>query len=130
MGERGRPCGRGGGERRRRRLSGTRRRARERRGEGYGEEIRESERVRGAAWRREGVGEAATAKQEVAGVGARASRLCLLAEEEEDKGGGGLGLTGGLHRGGWASTGERQVIPVSSLYFSVFLFPVVCFNLV
>ena len=89
------------------------------RAEGIGTEgeIRESERVRGAAWRREGVGEAATAKQEVAGVGARASRLCLLAEEEEDKGGGGLGRTGGLHRGGWASTGERQVIPFSFLIF-------------
>ena len=44
---------------------------------------------RGSAWRREGVGEAATAKQEVAGaLRARATpRLCLLAEEEEDKGG-------------------------------------------
>ena len=34
-------------------------------------------------------------------------------------GGGGLGLTGGLHRGGWASTGERQVSGLLSL-FSLF----------
>ena len=55
--------------------------------------------ARAAPWRREGVGEAATAKQEVAGaLRARAMpRLCLLAEEEEDKEGGGLGrLEGGL----------------------------------
>ena len=53
--------------------------------------------ARASTWRREGVGEAATAKQEVAGaLRARATpRLCLLAEEEEDKGeGGGLGLAG------------------------------------
>ena len=45
--------------------------------------------VEASPWRREGVGEAATAKQEVAGaLRARATpRLCLLAEEEEDKGG-------------------------------------------
>ena len=48
----------------------------------------------------EGGREAATAKQEVAGaLRARATpRLCLLAEEEEDKEGGGLGRLGG----GWA----------------------------
>ena len=45
----------------------------------------------------EGGREAATAKQEVAGaLRARATpRLCLLAEEEEDKGEGGLGRLGG-----------------------------------
>ena len=64
---------------------------------------REREAVEGveaSPWRREGVGEAATAKQEVAGaLRARATpRLCLLAEEEEDKEGGGLGRLGG----GWA----------------------------
>ena len=54
--------------------------------------------VEASPWRREGVGEAATAKQEVAGVlRERATpRLCLLAEEEEDKEGGGLGRLGGL----------------------------------
>ena len=59
--------------------------------------------VEASPWRREGVGEAATAKQEVAGaLRARATpRLCLLAEEEEDKGEGGLGRLGG----NWAGSG-------------------------
>ena len=63
-----------------------------------GSKPRESERAGGGCmaspWRREGVGETATAKQEVAGaLRARATpRLCLLAEEEEDKGGKGGGL--------------------------------------
>ena len=54
--------------------------------------------VEASPWRREGVGEAATAKQEVAGaLRARATpRLCLLAEEEEDKGGRWAGPAGGL----------------------------------
>ena len=59
--------------------------------------------ARASPWRREGVGEAATAKQEVAGVDAchASPLLVLLAEEEEDKGGG-----GGLGRlGNWASSG-------------------------
>ena len=56
--------------------------------------------VEASPWRREGVGEAATAKQEVASglSGARHASplLVLLAEEEEDKGGGGgLGRLGG-----------------------------------
>ena len=58
--------------------------------------------VEASPWRREGVGEAATAKQEVAGaLRARATpRLCLLAEEEEDKGGkvGWAALVGELGR--------------------------------
>ena len=55
--------------------------------------------VEASPWRREGVGEAATAKQEVAGaLRARATpRLCLLAEEEEDKG-----------EVGWAGWGAAQ----------------------
>ena len=55
--------------------------------------------VEASPWRREGVGEAATAKQEVAGaLRARATpRLCLLAEEEEDKGG---------KEVGWAALGR------------------------
>ena len=59
--------------------------------------------VEASPWRREGVGEAATAKQEVAGaLRARATpRLCLLAEEEEDKGEGGLGRLGELGRLWW-----------------------------
>ena len=60
--------------------------------------------ARASPWRREGVGETATAKQEVAGaLRARATpRLCLLAEEEEDKGG---------KEVGWAALGRcwRQV---------------------
>ena len=72
---------------------------RERERDELGERVRSRER-RGkregawpSPWRREGVGEAATAKQEVVGaLRARATpRLCLLAEEEEDKGEGGLG---------------------------------------
>ena len=61
-----------------------------RRGNGVQGERGEVQGARAAPWRREGVGEAATAKQEVAGaLRARATpRLCLLAEEEEDKGGG------------------------------------------
>ena len=69
-------------------------------GNGVQGERGEVQGARAAPWRREGVGEAATAKQEVAGaLRARATpRLCLLAEEEEDKEGGGLGRLGGLGR--------------------------------
>ena len=53
---------------------------------------------RPSSWRREGVGEAATAKQEVAGVGARASSTQLLRalarEEDRRRGPGGLGRWG------------------------------------
>ena len=68
-----------------------------RRGNGVQGERGEVQGARAAPWRRGGVGEAATAKQEVAGaLRARAMpRLCLLAEEEEDKEGGGLGRLGG-----------------------------------
>ena len=93
-------------------------------GNGVQGERGEVQGARAAPWRREGVGEAATAKQEVAGaLRARATpRLCLLAEEEEDKGGGGLGRLGG-----WpAGPGKwRQVIPFSLCLFliiSVFYF--------
>ena len=43
--------------------------------------------VEASPWRREGVGEAATAKQEVAGIGARASSTQLLRAlaREEDR---------------------------------------------
>ena len=62
-------------------------------------------RLRAAAWRLHAwigsKGEASSAKQEVAGaLRARATpRLCLLAEEEEDKEGGGLGRLGGAGPG-------------------------------
>ena len=57
-------------------------------GNGVQGERGEVQGARASPWHREGVGEAATAKQEVAGaLRARATpRLCLLAEEEEDKG--------------------------------------------
>ena len=79
--------GHGYGERRSQVRSVTR--GRESRGGGGGPEREGRSRgSRASPWRREGVGEAATAKQEVAGaLRARATpRLCLLAEEEEDKG--------------------------------------------
>ena len=90
--------------------------------------------ARAAPWRHEGVGEAATAKQEVAsGLSARATpRLCLLAEED-DRGGtpGGRGRTGAGPAG---LPGERQVRFLSSLLF-LFLFLFIyfvlcCFSLV
>ena len=57
-------------------------------GNGVQEKRGEVQGVESSPWRREGVGEAATAKQEVAGaLRARATpRLCLLAEED-DRGG-------------------------------------------
>ena len=65
-------------------------------GNGVQGERGEVQGARAAPWCREGVGEAATAKQEVAGaLRARATpRLCLLAEEEEDKGGEEVGWAG------------------------------------
>ena len=76
-----------------------------RRGNGVQGERGEVQGARAAPWRREGVGEAATAKQEVAGaLRARATpRLCLLAEEEEDKGGE-VGWPGG-RAASWAGWG-------------------------
>ena len=53
-------------------------------GNGVQGERGEVQGARAAPWRREGVGEAATAKQEVAGVGARASSTQLLRGEGED----------------------------------------------
>ena len=98
---RGRTCGRGGSSRRRR-LHSVVAREGARGGEKLGERMRG---VQGVAWpspwRRKGVGEAATAKQEVAGaLRARATpRLCLLAEEEEDKGGEEVGWAGQMELG-------------------------------
>ena len=92
--------GHGYGERRSQVRSVTR--GRESRGGGGGpERERRSRGSRASPWRREGVGEAATAKQEVAGaLRARATpRLCLLAEEEEDKGGKEVGLAGQMELG-------------------------------
>ena len=92
--------GHGYGERRSQVRSVTR--GRENRGGGGGpERERRSRGSRPAPWRRVGVGEAATAKQEVAGaLRARATpRLCLLAEEEEDKGGRWAGQVAGLLAG-------------------------------
>ena len=70
----------------------------------------------------EGGREAATAKQEVAGaLRARATpRLCLLAEEEEDKGGkvGWAALVGELGRLQVSGPGGLQVMfPSLSLFF-------------
>ena len=89
--------GRGGARRCSRVLVVDRERERAEEEEGVQRERGEVQGARAAPWRREGVGEAATAKQEVAGaLRARATpRLCLLAEEEEDKEGGGLGRLGG-----------------------------------
>ena len=59
----------------------------EERGGGRSRERGRSERGSGTSpWRREGVGEAATAKQEVAGAlrACATPRLCLLAEVEDD----------------------------------------------
>ena len=71
----------------------------EERGGGRSRERGRSERGSGTSpWRREEVGEAATAKQEVAGVGARASSTQLLRalarEEDRRRGPGGLGRWG------------------------------------
>ena len=94
-------------------------------GNGVQGERGEVQGARAAPWRREGVGEAATAKQEVAGaLRARATpRLCLLAEEEEDKeeevgwagpaGGAGPALVGCTVRPG----------KLCSFYFFLFCFP-------
>ena len=83
-------------------------RVRAREKEQRGGASRKSERVRGGGVASPGVEEggreAATAKQEVAGaLRARATpRLCLLAEEEEDKGGEGGGLGQREELASWA----------------------------
>ena len=88
-------------------------------GNGVQGERGEVQGARAAPWRREGVGEAATAKQEVAGaLRARATpRLCLLAEEDDER------------RGRWAGLVKLGRLQVSgpgklcSFYFiSVFYF--------
>ena len=91
-----------GGSRRWRRLRSVAGGETEERGGGRSRERGRSERGSGTSpWRREEVGEAATAKQEVAGVGARASSTQLLRalarEEDRRRGPGGLGRAGGLH---------------------------------
>ena len=81
----------------------------------------------GAAWRREGVGEAATAKQEVAGVGARASSTQLLrGEGEEDDWQLGCTVTGraeaGPATGKWPRYGSFSLslfLIISVFYYSV-----------
>ena len=124
---RGRACGRGGSSRRRRLHSVV---ARE--GAIGGEELRERMRgVRGVAWpspwRREGVGEAATAKQEVeASACARACvllRLCLLAEVEDSRSAP-VGWTGaaGPATGKWPRYGSFSLslfLIISVFYYSV-----------
>ena len=129
MGERGRPCGRSGGERRRRRLSG----GSGKRVRGGREGVQRERRSRGSRaspWRREGVGEAATAKQEVEASRARVRAVSvLLAEEEEDKGEEEVGWAGQM---GWpAGPGKwRQVVLLSLcfyLLFSIYLFCSVLF---
>ena len=73
-------------------------------------------------WRREDVGEAATVKQEVE-ARARARRHASASRQRLKTAvplvGWAAKWTG---RGGWASTGERQVVPSLFLFFSV-LFP-------
>ena len=66
-------------------------------GEGVQRERDDRGGSRPSSWRREGVGEAATAKQEVAGVGARASSTQLLRAlaREEDRRRGQVGWAAG-----------------------------------
>ena len=81
--------------------------------------------VEASPWRREGVGEAATAKQEVAGVGARASSTQLLrGEGEEDDWQLGCTVTGraeaGPATGKWPRYGS----------FSLFYLILFCFSFI
>ena len=80
--------------------------------------------ARASPWRREEVGEAATAKQEVAGVGARASSTQLLrGEGEEDDRGGGPRWAG--PPAGWAGLlrlGCTGKAPGTGLSLSGFLY--------
>ena len=100
----------------------------EERGGGRSRERGRSERGSGTSpWRREEVGEAATAKQEVAGVGARASSTQLLrGEGEEDDWQLGCTVTGraeaGPATGKWPRYGSFSLSPfliISVFYYSV-----------
>ena len=98
-----------------------------RRGNGVQGERGEVQGARAAPWRREGVGEAATAKQEVAGVGARASSTQLLrGEGEEDDWQLGCTVTGraetGPATGKWPRYGSFSLSPfliILVFYYSV-----------
>ena len=97
----------------------------EERGGGRSRERGRSERGSGTSpWRREEVGEAATAKQEVAGVGARASSTQLLrGEGEEDDWQLGCTVTG--RAGGLVSLVGLKVSPRKVALF-YFLFSIFC----
>ena len=103
----------------------------EERGGGRSRERGRSERGSGTSpWRREEVGEAATAKQEVAGVGARASSTQLLrGEGEEDDWQLGCTVTGRAEAGPAGLPGEQQVGLLLFFLFTVFYFCSVLFNL-
>ena len=92
-----------------------------RRGNGVQGERGEVQGARAAPWRREGVGEAATAKQEVAGVGARASSTQLLrGEGEEDDWQLGCTVTGRAEAGPATGKWPRWAAGNVSLPLSVF----------
>ena len=99
----------------------------EEQGGGRSRERGRSERGSGTSpWRREEVGEAATAKQEVAGVGARASNTQLLrGEGEEDDWQLGCTVTGraeaGPATGKWPTYGSFS-LSLFSNYLSFLLF--------
>ena len=118
----------GYGERRRRRRAPLGRVQGESRGGNGVQGKREAvEGVEASPWRREGVGEAATAKQEVAGVGARASSTQLLrGEGEEDDWQLGCTVTGraeaGPATGKWPRYGSFSLslfLIISVFYYSV-----------
>jgi len=96
----------------------------EERGGGRSRERGRSERGSGTSpWRREEVGEAATAKQEVAGVGARASSTQLLrGEGEEDDWQLGCTVTGRAEAGPAGLPGEQQVGLLLFFYLLFFIF--------
>ena len=117
-----------GGSRRWRRLRSVAGGETEERGGGRSRERGRSERGSGTSlWRREEVGEAATAKQEVAGVGARASSTQLLrGEGEEDDWQLGCTVTGraeaGPATGKWPRYGSFSLslfLIISVFYYSV-----------
>ena len=100
-------------------------------GNGVQGERGEVQGARAAPWRREGVGEAATAKQEVAGaLRARATpRLCLLAKEEEDKGGrrwAGPAGGAGPATGKWPRWAAGNVSLPLSVFPILLLFSIFC----
>ena len=96
----------------------------EERGGGRSRERGRSERGSGTSpWRREEVGEAATAKQDVAGVGARASSTQLLrGEGEEDDWQLGCTVTGRAEAGPAGLPGEQQVGLLLFFYLLFFIF--------